>query len=221
VIPFNGTADPANVTDGGAVNAATFSLGQTGDAAIANYLRDLDAGGQTNFANALRAANDRLGSLDQGGESNFLYFLSDGAGQGSIEDEIATLNDLYGATITALGVGENANLSRLDAIDNTGGASVLTSPEQIDISVLGRPLPSGTVTDIDVFVNGRELVAIGPEDLVATRNGFALNASISELSRLSGDGNVVSATITFLSGETLSAQLNIAGALPRSTDLIL
>ena len=93
VIPFNGAADPANVTDGGAVNAATFSLGQTGDAAIANYLRDLDAGGQTNFANALRAANDRLGSLDQGGESNFLYFLSDGAGQGSIEDEIATLND--------------------------------------------------------------------------------------------------------------------------------
>jgi VCBS repeat-containing protein len=221
VIPFNGTADPANVTDGGAVNAATFSLGQTGDAAIANYLRDLDAGGQTNFANALRAANDRLGSLDQGGESNFLYFLSDGAGQGSIEDEIATLNDLYGATITALGVGENANLSRLDAIDNTGGASVLTSPEQIDISVLGRPLPSGTVTDIDVFVNGRELVEIGPEDLVATRNGFALNASIGELSRLAGDGNVLSATITFSSGETLSAQLNIAGALPRSTDLIL
>ncbi|ANY79601.1 hypothetical protein BB934_16340 [Microvirga ossetica] len=221
VIPFNGAADPANVTDGGAVNAATFSLGQTGDAAIANYLRDLDAGGQTNFADALRAANDRLGSLDQGGESNFLYFLSDGAGQGSIEDEIATLNDLYGATITALGVGENANLSRLDAIDNTGGASVLTSPEQIDISVLGRPLPSGTVTDIDVFVNGREIVEIGPEDLVATRNGFALNASIGELSRLAGDGNVVSATITFLSGETLSAQLNIAGALPRSTDLIL
>ena len=62
VIPFNGTADPANVTDGGAVNAATFSLGQTGDAAIANYLRGLDAGGQTNFANALSAANDRLGS---------------------------------------------------------------------------------------------------------------------------------------------------------------
>ena len=187
------------------MNAATFSLGQTGDAAIASYLRDLDAGGQTNFADALRAANDRLGSLDQGGESNFLYFLSDGAGQGSIEDEIATLNDLYGATITALGVGENANLSRLDEIDNTGGASVLTSPEQIDISVLGRPLSSGTVTDIDVFVNGREIVEIGPEDLVATRNGFALNAPIGELGRLAGDGNVVSATITFKWGNSFGA----------------
>ena len=104
---------------------------------------------------------------------------------------------VYGARITALGVGENANLSRLDEIDNTGGASVMTSPEQIDISVLGAPLPSGTVADIDVFVNGRELIEIGPEDLVATRNGFALNASIGELGRLAGDGNVVSATITF------------------------
>ena len=128
---------------------------------------------------------------------------------------------VYGARITALGVGENANLSRLDEIDNTGGASVMTSPEQIDISVLGAPLPSGTVADIDVFVNGREIVEIGPEDLVATRNGFALNASIGELGRLAGDGNVVSATIMFSSGETLSAQLTIAGALPRSTDLIL
>ena len=68
-------------------------------------MRSLDDGGQTNFADALRAANDRLGILDQGGESNFLYFLSDGAGQGSIEDELATLNAVYGARITALGVG--------------------------------------------------------------------------------------------------------------------
>jgi hypothetical protein len=181
----------------------------------------LDAGGQTNFANALRAANDRLGSLDQGGESNFLYFLSDGAGQGSIEDEIATLNDVYGATITALGVGENANLSRLDEIDNTGGASVMTSPDQIDVSVLGRPLPSGAVMDVELFVNGSEVLEIGPEDLVATPDGLALNASVRGLGRLAGDGNVLSATITFASGETLSTQLSIAGALPRSTDLIL
>ncbi|WP_201829999.1 Ig-like domain-containing protein [Microvirga zambiensis] len=221
VIPFNGASDPANAAAEGNVSAATFSLGQTGDAAIADYLRGLDAGGQTNFANALRAANDRLGILDQGGESNFLYFLSDGAGQGAIGGELATLNDVYGAKITALGVGENANLSRLNEIDNTGGASVLTSPEQIDISVLGRPLSSGAVADIDVFVNGREIIEIGPEDLVATPNGLVLIAPIGELRRLAGDANVVSATITFTSGETLSTQLNIAGALPRSTDFIL
>ena len=221
VIPFNGAADPADATDGGTVNTATFSLGQAGDAAIANYLRDLDAGGQTNFANALSAANDRLGILDQGGESNFLYFLSDGAGQGSIEDELATLNDLYGARITALGVGENANLSRLDEIDNTGGASVMTSPEQIDISVLGsaaserngcryrclrqrqgtrRDRPGGSCRN--------------PQWLRPQCLDRGVETACRRWERRIGNHHL-------LSGETLSTQLNIAGALPRSTDLFL
>ncbi|MPR12652.1 hypothetical protein [Microvirga tunisiensis] len=66
VIPFNGSADPADASAGGIVNAATFSLGAVGEEAIANHLRGLNAGGETNFADALRAANDRLQGLYQG-----------------------------------------------------------------------------------------------------------------------------------------------------------
>ncbi|MEE1612454.1 Ig-like domain-containing protein [Microvirga sp. CF3016] len=221
VIPFNGSADPADASAGGIVNAATFNLGAMGEDAIADHLRGLDAGGGTNFADALRAANARLQGLDQGGEKNFLYFLSDGNGQGAIDAELATLNDVYRAQITALGVGGNAGLSRLNDIDNTGGASLLTSPDQIDLSVLGTPLPGGTVADLDIFVNGSELLEFGPEDLVSTPDGFALDASVGGLRRLVGDGNTVSAIITFASGEVLATELTIAGALPRSTDIIL
>jgi len=221
VIPFNGSADPADAGAGGTVNAMTFNLGSLGDEAIASHLRGLNAGGATNFADALRAANARLQVLDQGGELNFLYFLSDGDGQGPISAELATLNDVYGARITALGVGGNASLSQLDEIDNTGGASLLTAPDQIDVSVLGGPLPSGTVTDLDVFVNGTEILEIGPEDLVPVQGGYALDASVGGLRRLVGDGNTVTATVTFASGEVLTTQLTIAGALPRSTDFIL
>ncbi|WP_201861817.1 Ig-like domain-containing protein [Microvirga soli] len=223
IIPFNGSADPTEPRgqNQSGVNAATFSLGQAGDGAIATYLRSLDADGETNFASALQAANSRLQSLDQGGEENFLYFLSDGRGQGPIEAEIAILNDRYGARITALGVGENANLSQLNDIDNTGGASLLTSPEQIDVSVLGLPLKSGTITDVDVFVNGREILEIGREDLILTPQGWILSASIDGLRRIAGDQNAVSATVTFASGEVLATELFIAGALPRSTDGIL
>ncbi|HEV2565062.1 MAG TPA: vWA domain-containing protein, partial [Microvirga sp.] len=221
VIPFNGSADPADASAGGIVNAATFNLGAMGEEGIADHLRGLDAGGGTNFADALRAANARLQGLDQGGEKNFLYFLSDGNGQGAVDAELATLNDVYGAKITALGVGGNAGLSRLNEIDNTGGASLLTSPDQIDLSVLGTPLAGGTVTDLDIFVNGSELLEFGPEDLVSTRDGFALDASVGGLRRLAGDGNTVSAIVTFASGEVLATQLTIAGALPRSTDIIL
>ena len=203
------------------MNAETFSLGQEGEAMIANYLRGLNSNGLTNFANALRAANDRLQILDQGNEGNFLYFLSDGRGQGVIDAELATLNNVYGTRITALGVGEGANLSQLNEIDNTGGASLLTSPDQIDISVLGSPVPSGKVADVDLFVNGTQIVGIGLDDLVSTPTGLALDTSIGGLRRLVDDGNMVSALVTFARGEVLAAELTIAGALPRSTDQIL
>ncbi|WP_160195423.1 cadherin-like domain-containing protein [Microvirga sp. BSC39] len=221
IIPFNGSADPAGPTSGGFVNAETFSLGQEGEESIANYLRGLTSNGLTNFANALRAANDRLQILDQGDEGNFLYFLSDGRGQGAIDAELATLNNVYGTKITALGVGEGASLSQMNEIDNTGGASLLTLPDQIDVSVLGLPVPSGAVADIDLFVNGTVVAEIGPEDFVSTPAGLALDTSIGGLRRLVGDGNTVSAVVTFASGEVLTTELAIAGALPRSTDLIL
>jgi VCBS repeat-containing protein len=223
VIPFNGSADPTDATGSAAtgVNAATFSLGGAGEQTIANYLRGLDESGQTNFADALRAANERLQGLDQGDEKNFLYFLSDGNGQGSIGGELALLNDVYGAKITAVGVGADASLSQLNVIDNTGGASRLTSPDQLDASVVGLPLTGGRVVDVAVFVNGQEVPEIGPEDLVGTAKGFALDASVGGLGRITGDNNDISATVTFASGEILTAELTVTGALPRSTDFLL
>ncbi|WP_162820455.1 Ig-like domain-containing protein [Microvirga calopogonii] len=221
IIPFNGRADPTEPIAGHIVNAETFSLAQEGEQAIANYLRGLNSNGLTDFANALQAANDRLQVLDQGSAKNFMYFLSDGKGQGAIDVELATLNNVYGTKITAVGVGEGADLSQLNEIDNTGEASLLTSSEQIDISVLGAPVPSGTVARVDLFVNGTEIVGIGPEDLVSTPTGLALETSVGELRRLVGDGNTISAVVRFASGEVLATELTIAGALPRSTDAIL
>nr|WP_255726497.1 Ig-like domain-containing protein [Microvirga sp. ACRRW] len=223
IIPFNGSADPTDARDSdlSGLNAETFSLDQAGGSAIENYLRGLDGDGGTNFADALRAANERLQGLDQGNEKNVLYFLSDGRGSGSIDAELATLNDRYKATITAFGVGEDANLSQLNRIDNTDGASLLTAPDQIDTSVLGTPLPSGDVAYVDIFVNGREIAGIDRDDLVLRGNQLFLNASVDGLRRLVGDDNDVSVIVTFESGEVLTAALNIAGALPRSTDFIL
>lgn len=223
IIPFNESADPTNARnpnlDG--LSAATFSLGQAGDGAIENYLRGLDAGGETNFANALRAANNRLQSLDQGNEVNALYFLSDGRGQGAIDAELATLDDRHHVRIAALGVGEDASLSQLNRIDNTGGAVLLTSPDEIDASILGSPRQSGEVADVDVFVNGREIDGIGREDLILVGSRLVLHTTVADLGRFAGHVNEVSAIVTFESGEVLTAELEIAGALPHSTDLVL
>ncbi|MGO4385927.1 Ig-like domain-containing protein [Microvirga sp. 2YAF29] len=223
VIPFNGGADPTSDWSPHelAVTAATFNLGGVGDGTIADYLKGLDAGGETNFAEALRAANARLAGLDQGNERNILYFLSDGAGRGSTEGELARLNNDFGAEIVAIGMGAGSNLSQLNAIDNTGGASRLTFPEQIETWVLGTPVKSGEVADIDIFVNGYEIAGIGRDNLVATAKGWSLDLTTGGLNRIVGDQNNVSALVTFTSGEVLRTELTIAGALPRSTDLVL
>jgi VCBS repeat-containing protein len=223
VIPFDGSADPTtgSGSDAPPVNAMTFNLGSIGEETIANYLRALDAGGETNFADALHAANDRLQGLDQGDEKNVLYFLSDGAGQGSVDAELARLNDEFGAEIVAIGIDRDANLSRLDVIDNTDGAARLTSPDQVETSVLGRPVEGGDIADVDVYVNGIEIAGVGREDLISTPQGWSLDMTIGGLNRIVGDQNNVSAVVTFTSGEILRTELSITGVLPRSTDFIV
>jgi hypothetical protein len=184
-------------------------------------LQSLKAGGSTNFKDALGATKEKLQILDQGGEENLVYFLSDGRGTGSFGDELATLEADHQAKITAIGIGDNADLPLLDLIDNTGRAERVTSAEQLDASLLGFPRPDGQVVAVDVFVNGRRIPGVEPDDLVKTSGGWALDLSIADLARRVGDRNDVSASITFASGETLATDLVITGSLPRSTDFIL
>jgi VCBS repeat-containing protein len=225
IIPFNGSANPADDAgagqNGSNTASVTFNLGASGDETIANFLRGLNAGGDTNFEDALRAAIEKLQALDQGGEENLVYFLSDGNGTGSFEDELATLESDHQATISAVGIGQNADLPLLDLIDNTNGAERVTSTDQLDDSLLGSPVPGADIIDVDVFVNGREVPGVGREDLVSTTGGFALDLTLTGLDRQVGDTNTVSASILFASGEILTAELQIAGARPQSADLIL
>jgi VCBS repeat-containing protein len=225
VIPFNGNANPADDVNAlqNEINtgSVTFGLGSSGDETVANFLRSLNAGGETNFESALQAVIGRLQTLDQGGEENVVYFLSDGNGIGSFQDELATLNSTYHAKITAIGIGEDANLSLLNEIDNTGGAEVARSTDELETSLLGFPVPTGDVIDVDVFVNGEEILGIGREDLVPTLAGFKLDVPLAGLTNRVGDMNTLLASVTFTGGLTLTAELGIAGALPLSADLIL
>lgn len=223
VIPFNSSADPTTRSGSNAppVTAATFNLGGAGDETVSTYLKKLDSGGLTNFENALQAANSHLQELDQGDEKNVLYFLSDGAGDGSVQTQLAKLNDDFGAEIVAIGMGRDATLPRLNVIDNTGGATRLLSTDQIETSVLGAPLESGEISDVDVFVNGLERSDVGPDDLISRSKSMAIDIAIEGLDQLVGSQNKVSVVITFASGEVLTTELIIAGALPRSTDFVL
>ena len=221
LIPFNGAADPA---EGGGPGATvrTFNLGAPGDQAIASALTDLASTGTTDFEQALQAAIGSLGTLDPGrSEDDVIYFLSDGAGSGTFGDELATLAGEFGAQIAGVGVGGNAQLDVLDLIDNTGGAIRIDTTGALELAPLGHPFLEGDVLDIDVFVNGREIPDVGPEDLLPSGSGLTLEVSASELQRFAGDRNSIVATVTVTGGVTLTASLEVHGALPRSTDLDL
>jgi VCBS repeat-containing protein len=225
VVPFNGSANPADNAsasqDESDTASVTFNLGGSGDETVANFLRSLHSGGGTNFEGALQAVIEKLQAVDQGGEENVVYFLSDGNGTGSFQDELATLNSVHHAKITAIGIGEDANLSLLEQIDNTGGAEMVASTNELETSLVGFPLPTGDVIDVDVFINGEEILEIGYEDLVRTSAGLTLQVPLAGLDNRVGDRNTVLASVTFTGGLTLTTELGIAGALPVSADFML
>ncbi|MET0744218.1 MAG: Ig-like domain-containing protein [Microvirga sp.] len=224
IIPFNGSANPAEIAGPAqtALNtpSATFGLGDSG---VTSFLQGLRSGGETSFEAALRGALDRLQGLDGAQERNTLYLLSDGIGTGTsnYQDEKATLESVYHTRIAAVGVGGGSDLSPLNGLDTTGAATRLTSSGNLDLSLLGHPLPGASVLDLDVFVNGILQPDIGPEDLVFGPGGLMLNASLTGLDRFAGDGNVVQASVTLSGGQVFTAQIGVAGALPHATDLFL
>ena len=74
------------------------------------------------------------------------------------------------------------------------------------------------MTDVDVFINGLLLADVGIEDLVPSADGFRLSVPAANLQPFTGDHNSIVATITLTGGVTLTASLDVQGALPRSTD---
>jgi hypothetical protein len=225
VVPFNGSANPADATSASqtAANTATvtFGLGHPGDRTVSDFLSGLSSGGGTNFEDALGATFEVLQTLDQGGEKNVIYFLSDGKGTGSFGDEIESLKAFHHAQISAFGFGAGADLTVLNAIGNTGRAMRVTSANQLDSSHVGSPLVSGEVIDLDIFINGNPIPGVGPEDLIKTPDGLVLDARINGLARHAGETSAVSALLTLSSGQTLLAEVTVAGALPLSADLFL
>ena len=97
-----------------------------------------------------------------------MYFLSDGRGTGSFGDELTMLEADHQGKITAVGIGDDADLPLLELIDNTGSADRVTSAEQLDASLLGFPRPRGQVLAVDVFVNGRRIPGVERDDLITT-----------------------------------------------------
>jgi Bacterial Ig domain/FecR protein len=221
VVPFSSDAGTAPEAAAAAVGPTTFGLGRPGDAGIKTYLKSLDSGGGTNFEAALGAAADALGVLDPFGfERNAIYFLSDGEGTGSFGDELAILRNSFHAQISAIGIGEKAELGMLNTIDRLGKATRITTGDASDLDVsLVTPYPSGVVTKVEIKLGGREIAKFTPLASEADDGLLTFRVEMDRLARFVDDTNVITADVTFAGQATpVTTSVTIKGALPRSTD---
>ena len=103
---------------------------------VEEALASLNDGGNTNFRNALEASEQSFIDLGtQPGNGN-LIFLSDGEDNRNLDDELERLDNL-GINISAFGVGEDASIESLEAIDSD--AVIFTSTDELLAAFGGVP----------------------------------------------------------------------------------
>ncbi|MEM9059907.1 MAG: Ig-like domain-containing protein [Pseudomonadota bacterium] len=131
-----------------------------GDAALDAALEGLTDGGFTNFEAPLQTGiqwfeDQAATTIDK----NIVYFLSDGMQNvgGTFDDEAAELATRFGAELNAVGVGTDAVLGQLNVIDNTGGAEIVTTSDDLTAALVDNapviPGDQDTAT-ITVTING-------------------------------------------------------------------
>ena len=206
--------DPASVqitlieynTD--ATTLGTFTLDQ--QAGFNTAVDNLNAGGLTNYESGLDEVLDvwSADSTVDSTDTNSIVFLSDGfRNRGdNASDEVAQLETLYNATVTAIGVGVNSSLNDLNVIDNTGGAERVDDlADLVDIITSPPPLPD--LVSVDLLVDGVNYGTFTPGDgvLVQTPVGFIINCQdIAGWPYTPGENIEVTAVANFGDGSMLA-----------------
>lgn len=183
--------DPAQVTvslieyNGGSDLVGTYTLDQEGafDAAVDG----LTSGGSTNFEAGLDEVLETWGNTTTDADpdndvtaddNNLVIFLSDGrvTSGDSGADEVAELETLYNAQVTAIGVGGNSDINDLNTIDNTGGAQQVTDAADL-AAVIGSAPPLPELEYVEVLVNGVvvETFNVGDPELIETPLGYRID----------------------------------------------
>ncbi|MEB3122948.1 MAG: Calx-beta domain-containing protein [Snowella sp.] len=188
VIPFSSTSSRTNPMD--AEDTKTTING-------------LSASGRTNFEAPLKQALQFFGGLS-GGATNIVYFLSDGQGSGSYNDEATELQKI--ADVRAFGIG-GANLSTLNIIDS-GDAVLLSDPTQLQAEFQKSGFSKDDITEIKIFldIDPNDTIApiqvdtILPDQLQDSTLGLSVTGKISGLNTSVNAQNKISAEVVFNDG---------------------
>lgn len=188
LIPFNGSA---NILLEATPNTDTNTDGEPD---VETSARTLRSSGGTNFQSALNTGIQFFTNVNDPGETNLVFFLSDGFGGGNTNTATNTLTDPAGinAQIRAIGIGDGANFSRLDLVDdgveNQSAASVSNTDSLSSILRVGSGAQSANIQQIDILVNGELNQTLPPGQLVNTASGLGFSVPVTGLNP--GDNTV-------------------------------
>ncbi|WP_211299357.1 Hint domain-containing protein [Pukyongiella litopenaei] len=155
--------DPSEVTislvdySTNAQNYGPFSLDSVGQSDFEDVLDGMTSGGWTNYERALGAAGDAF--TDAGADpndNNLLVFMSDGRprpGGQDIPGAAQTLEDDWNVDIAGIGVGDNSSLTALNQLDNTVGATKVSTGQEL-IDEIVKPLSAAELDYVEVVIEG-------------------------------------------------------------------
>lgn len=168
IAPFNGSVSLSQTF------SANEDTNNNGIADVVEYVRALESNGGTDFYETLQAAVSHFGSSDSG--QKVLYFLSDGE-DGSYGD-LASQSELLlddDVLIQSFGVGSDASEEDLDVVDDTllnGTTTIVLDPSLLSDELLDPGIDASDIKSIRVYLNGKSVASIDPDDLVSTPLGL-------------------------------------------------
>ena len=187
---------PSEIIDGRALDSALEAFRPVG-------ATDYEAGLQ-------RAITFLNNQPDRASANNLVFFLSDGVpGPGNqFADEAATLKTL--AQVNAVGLGGAARLEPLNQIDNTGGAQLVDSSDDLAAALQNSPLTPATITNFELVVDGTPVPGVTRATPTGGPNLF--NYAVQDAAGLEvTDDDTVLARVTFSDGTVLSVDTVVDG----------
>ena len=239
VLPFNSRALPTAPVDGQAYPRVIFGDNEVLNAAdVDASLAALNAGGETNYVAAVFAAMGTIQTLEQqrGDAVNLVYFLSDGNPFPANSQPVSLLTQVSAqlkaqASVHGVALGELVDPQYVNALDNTGGAQLITDdPTALGAALREAPMDAGVILGAELTLYDAEGAAIDSfhftgADFVETPLGFELNVeNVGGLDFFAGRSNTAELLIEFddngdaVADSTLSMAVEIECVLPESYD---